>query len=81
MYVFLFSISYSLCSVARFSSIHYVFMKRRGIMVDTLTLFILVLLYLFYLISVTLFGELIKHTANTLWFGEMCGIYTLHFGR
>ena len=50
-------------------------------MVDTLTLFILVLLYLFYLITVTLFGELIKHTANTLWFGEMCGIYTLHFGR
>ena len=52
-------------------------------MVGTLTLFILVLLYLFHLtcISVTLFGELIKHTANTLWFGEMCGIYTLHFGR
>ena len=50
-------------------------------MVDTLTLFILVLLYLFYLISVTLFGELIKHTANMLRFAEMCGIYTLHFGR
>ena len=81
MHVFLFSLSYSLCSVARFSSDSLRFYEGEENNGWYAYSFHFSSSSQLHLISVTLFGELIKHTANTLWFGEMCGIYTLHFGR